>query len=132
MRQRLGRSVDPYFEKLDALCAKITSFGNLPTGWDGEEAVPPPQAVLGTACKLVREMPREAELPSVAPAPDGEIGLTWVNGPKQLNAMLHTDYHLVWVKRLEENGRFLPGAEIDLSVENYPRQFVEEVTALYK
>jgi len=132
MRHGLGRLADPYFEKLDALCHRINGFADLPAGWDGEDARAPRQDMLGAACKLVRELPREAELPSVAPAPDGEIGLTWVNGPKQLNAMLHTDYHLVWVKRLDAGGSFMPGADVDLRAESYPRQLAEEVAALYK
>jgi hypothetical protein len=127
-----SRTTDPHFEKVDALCKKISSFAELPPGWDGEDGVAPVAEVLGVTCKLLRELPREVELPSVAPAPDGEIGLTWINGAKQLNAVVHTDAHLVWVKRLEAGGRFLPGAEIDLSVGGYPGAFAEEVVALYR
>jgi hypothetical protein len=128
---RFGQPIDR-FKKLDALCDKIQGFGKLPPGWDGEQGLPPRPEVLGVACKLLRELPSEAELPAVAPASDGEIGLTWINGPKQLNATLHADYHLVWVKRTEAGGHFMPGAEIDLRAESYPRRFAEEVAALYR
>jgi hypothetical protein len=121
-----------HVDDVDALCSRIKRFANLPLGWDGEDAAPPSLGVLDAACKLVREMPREADLPAVAPGHDGEIGLTWINGPKQLNAMLHTDFHLVWVKRYEPGGHFLRGDEIDLSVERYPHAFAEEVATLYR
>jgi hypothetical protein len=130
---RYGQPIDRRFEKLDALCDKIRGFANLPLGWDGEQAIPPRLDILGAACKLIRELPPEAELPAVAPAVDGEIGLSWVNGAKQLNATLDGDYHLVWVKRTEAGARFVPGAEIDLNAEGYPpRRFAEEVAALYR
>jgi hypothetical protein len=131
MHAFISRAIDPHFEKVDALCEKINSFADLSPGWDGEDGVAPTAPVLGAACRLLRELPREADLPSVAPAPDGEIGLTWINGAKQLNAIVHADTHLVWVKRVEAGGCFVPGAEIDLSAGGYPSAFAREVAALY-
>ena len=113
--------------QVEALCHKIADFENLPAGWAGEGAAAPSRAVIDFACRLLYELPPSVDLPQASPSAEGEIGLSWFNGTKRLEAMLQPDGHLVWVKRLED--RFLPGADIDWREHG---TFVQEVANFYQ
>jgi len=111
--------------ELDALCRRIADFGRLPNTWAAEDGLRPGPDVIEFACDIIRQLPAEVMLPQTSPSADGEIGLSWFNGQERLEAMLHPDGHLVWVKRLED--RLVPGRDIDLHQERRPAAFFDEV-----
>ena len=81
------------------------------------------------ACNLVEKLPASVRLPQVSPSAEGEIGLSWFNGGKRLEAMLQPDWHLVWVKKVED--KFVPGDDIDLERECSFGRLFEDVERLY-
>ena len=71
---------------------------------------------IALARMILGNLPVEVRVPHVAPSADGEVGFTWVRGRDRLEAMLHPDKHLVWIKKI--SGNFAPGDRYP----KYPRQ----------
>jgi hypothetical protein len=69
------------FIEWGALRARLTSWGELPAGWDGEDGIAPDKRTVNAALAFMHSA-REASLPLPTPyiAGDGEIGLRWAKG----------------------------------------------------
>jgi len=111
------------------LCGKIENFGQLMPGWHGDDAIVPSREAIHKACAIVSDLPPGVGLPRVNPSPDGEISLTWVNGPKRLNAIIDPDLHLVWATRLDD--QIEEGADIDLHASS-PSPLIDAVRSFYR
>jgi hypothetical protein len=122
------RSIDLHAEQ-DTLCRRIHEFAKLEAGWNGDDSVAPNEAVIAEACKIVRELPDNAQLPHVSPSADGEIGLSWLSGNKRLEALIQPEGYLVLVRALDH--QLTPVAEINLR-ERSSSPLLEEVAALYR
>jgi hypothetical protein len=78
-----------------------------------EDATAVSPETIALARMILGNLPVEVRVPHVAPSADGEVGFTWVNGRDRLEAMLHPDKHLVWIKKI--SGNFALGEDIEIS-----------------
>jgi hypothetical protein len=116
-------------DEIMGLCSLIRGFAELRQDWNGKDTLLPDHKVIKWACNLVAKLPPSVGLPQVSPSAEGEIGLSWFNGGKRLEAMLQPDRHLVWVKKVEDE--FVPGDDIDLEHEHSFDRLFEDVEHLY-
>jgi len=116
-------------DEITGLCRRIRGFAELRGDWNGKDTLLPDHKVIMWACDLVATLPASVRLPQVSPSGEGEIGLSWFNGGKRLEAMLQPDRHLVWVKKAED--KFVPGDDIDLERERSFGRLFEDVERLY-
>ena len=78
-----------------------------------EDATAVSPETIALARMILGNLPVEVRVPHVAPSADGEVGFTSVKGRDRLEAMLHPDKHLVWIKKI--SGNFAPGEDIEIS-----------------
>ncbi len=91
----IARDPERRSSELAALLGKIESYGRLPSDWAGPGSVVPATVTIIGARSFASAIPTHLPLPQVAPAADGEIGLSWYPRSGSIHASFFDDGSLV-------------------------------------
>lgn len=92
----------------------LSQISELESNWDGEDAIRPPQSVIGLAKAIILLTGSIGqEIYNIAPGPNGEILILFINNNKSLEVLIYPD-KLLYVKFPEKGNPFQGEFTLDL------------------
>jgi hypothetical protein len=125
-----GEAISVRAGQRSLLSSRVDSFSKLPRDWSGEDTIPIDTQTLEIAKRLIEDLPNRWPLPQATPSGEGEVVFTWFKNSNRLEAILQPDRHLIWVT--QNNGRYVPGRDIDLSAIASFGDLFEAIALFYK